>query len=346
MLYTVGYSRIKRDEFMNALRSGCEVPPGTGDRISEVYFSWSGIANGRSSLDLIGELPPWEECARTLGDLREMKASGLKLNLLLNGNCYGRDSASRSFFEKIGELVDSLNSRVGIDSITTSSLFIAKFIRNNFEGMGVRASVNMGIGTSAALRSLDGYFDGFYVKRELNRDLTALRGLAKIASGLGIEMYGLANSGCLCDCPAHTFHDNLVAHEAEIAAMDNAYDFRSVCGDYFSASPSRILCDLSFIRPEDTGLYEGVYPMLKLATRVSPRPAAIISAYLRRSFNGNLPELLEPDHSARLLPYVVDNRSLPADFGEHVSSCGRVCRYGAPCPYGEAAYASAALRLG
>ena len=33
----------------------------------------------------------------------------------------------------------------------------------------------------------------------------------------GKELYMLANSGCLNNCSAHVFHDNLVAHEAQIA---------------------------------------------------------------------------------------------------------------------------------
>ena len=39
------------------------------------------------------------------------------------------------------------------------------------------------------------------------------------------SLHMLANSGCLCNCPMHTFHDNLVAHENEISKMDNAYQF-------------------------------------------------------------------------------------------------------------------------
>ena len=33
------------------------------------------------------------------------------------------------------------------------------------------------------------------------------------------------NSGCLNNCSVHVFHDNLVSHESEIAAMDNRCAF-------------------------------------------------------------------------------------------------------------------------
>ena len=45
-------------------------------------------------------------------------------------------------------------------SVTTTSPLIAKFIKNNFEELEVRASVNMEIGTVQGLDYLAEYFDG------------------------------------------------------------------------------------------------------------------------------------------------------------------------------------------
>lgn len=341
MFFTVGYNRMKREEFAEAVR---EANAAAGDnRVTEIYFSWSGVANGRSSLDVGGTLPQWEECERTLADLTAFSEAGLPLNLLLNGNCYGRDSMSRTFFNGVGDLVDTLRGRVNLASVTTSSLFIASFIRENFSGMEVKASVNMAIGSPAAAESVRKYFDSFYAKRELNRDLSRLGELKRWCDGAGIRLCGLANSGCLYDCPARAFHDNLVAHEAELAAMDNAYAFKSVCADYFKEHPERFLSELSFIRPEDVALYADYYSLIKLATRVSPRPGRVISAYMNGRFNGSLPELLEPDNSASLYPFVLDNRSLPSDFASRVTSCGKRCE---TCGWCDDAFRQAAIRLG
>ena len=46
------------------------------------------------------------------------------------------------------------------------------------------------------------------------------------------KLFMLANSGCLNFCSAHNFHDNLVAHEADISKMDNAYNFSGICHEY------------------------------------------------------------------------------------------------------------------
>ena len=98
----------------------------------------------------------------------------------------------------------------------------------------MRASVNMEIGTIEGMSYVSKLFDSFYIRRELNKNLPMLLKLRKWCNDHGKEMYLLANSGCLNNCSAHIFHDNLVAHEAEISAMDNGYQFRGVCWDFLS----------------------------------------------------------------------------------------------------------------
>ena len=126
-------------------------------------------------------------------------------------------------------------------------------------------------------------------------------------------MYLLANSGCLNDCSAHTFHDNLVAHEKEIAAMDNGYAFESACRRYLKKEENRkwLLYGTSYIRPEDVKLYEGLVPAMKLATRVHENPVRILRAYIDRAhYVGNTADLLEPNHAAVIYPYVLENNKI------------------------------------
>ena len=76
------------------------------EHISELYFSWGDIANGRCSMLQNDELLPWEAQQRQIRDLEYISKSGIALNLLLNANCYGVESQSRSFFNKIGNTID------------------------------------------------------------------------------------------------------------------------------------------------------------------------------------------------------------------------------------------------
>ena len=59
--------------------------------------------------------------------------------------------------------------------MTTTSPVLARFVKANFSNLEVRASVNMEIGTVEGMEYVAETFDAYYLKRELNRDLAAVR---------------------------------------------------------------------------------------------------------------------------------------------------------------------------
>ncbi len=306
MKYSVGYQLREQDDFLESIVR-CR------NRIHEVYFSWGDFANGRNSQIRQTGMTPWEAQRKQEEDLKLLAKVGISFNLLFNATCYGKDSQSRAFFEKIGETVEYIQHTVGLQGITTTSPLIAKFIHENFEGVDVRASVNMAIGSVEAIDYVKDLFDSFYLKRELNRDITKIVEIKTWCSEHGKKLYGLANSGCLNNCPAHVFHDNLVSHESEIAAMDNGYAFEGICRHFLQseANLNSLLERTNFIRPEDVCQYEGVFPALKLATRVSPCPARILKAYAEDgAYSGNILDLLEPNHAGTLYPRLVENSKI------------------------------------
>ena len=320
MRYMIGYQRMRDDRLKTTILRYKE-------SISEIYFSWGEMPSGRGTMEKSGNLFPFEAQREMLEELKEYSRLGIGMNLLLNGNCYGRMSQARVFFEKIGETVEFLSDHIRLTSVTTTSPLIAKFIRQNFADLETRASVNMEIGTVQGMDYLSDVFDGYYMKRELNRNRKEIRKLHAWCQSNGKKLYGLANSGCLNYCSAHVFHDNLVAHENEIREMDNAYDFRGACHDYLKKEEKRIhfLRDTNFIRPEDTALYEGLFDGMKLATRVHHNPAAVTEAYFAGQWRGNLLDLLEPDHAELFYPVILDNRKMPEDFGRSILNCQHDC---------------------
>ena len=320
MQYSVGYNPNLAESLVSAVLEN-------KSQISEVYFSHGDFPNGRSSALNVAGLTKEEAADKLKSNLRTLSVEGLKLNLLLNGNCYGKDSLAREFFNKIGDTVDELSSLYNLSSVTTTSPLIARFIKENFEGIETRASVNMEIGTQEGMDYLAEYFDAFYLKREYNRNEQMLKAARRWCDENGKKLYGLANSGCLNFCSSHIFHDNLVAHESEIATADNAYQYEGQCWEYLKndAKKADWLRLTNFIRPEDVSLYEGVFDGMKLATRVSRNAAGIIRAYTKGSFNGSLHQLLEPNHSGLFYPTVIDNKSICADFGERVMKCEKNC---------------------
>ncbi len=312
MLFSVGYRAMQSPAFVQKIIQNRQ-------HISEVYFAWGGFANGRNDQRFSNEFTPWEATSRMTEDLKQISDAGVKLNVLFNAMCYGKDSLSRDFFNRVGQTVDWLGQNYALQSVTTTSPMIAKFIKSNFPQLDVRASVNMEIGTREGMEYLAEWFDSFYAKRELNRDLAQLKELKTWCDANGKMLHGLANSGCLNHCSAHVFHDNLVAHENEIAAMDNGFAFTGVCKQFMAQSQNhiKILDRTNFIRPEDIPLYQDIFSSVKLATRVHPNPCRILQAYIEKGrFGGNVLDILEPVHSAALYPYILENGKISAHLQE------------------------------
>lgn len=277
------------------------------EHIYEVYFAWADFANGRNN-QLVREGYSVAELIRIQENaLKKLSGAGVKLNLLLNGNCYGKDALSRKFFEKIGTEADYIKTNYGLNSVTTTSPLIGKFFKDNFNDVFVRASVNMEIGTVSGMEYVMDYFDSFYIKRELNRKLENIKPLYEFAKENNKEIFMLANSGCLNFCSAHNFHDNLVAHETEISMMDNAYTFSGVCKEFLKKPENmeKIIENTNFVRPEDIDLYEEYFSAVKLATRVSNLPELILKSYISKKYSGDILSILEPKHN--IYPYVVEN---------------------------------------
>ncbi len=337
MKYTIGYQLRPTQDFIERIISYKE-------RIHEVYFAFGDLPNGRHRQSDNAELLPHEVTVRQLMDLAALSEAGIPLNILFNAACYGKDTASRAFFQKIGDTVDYLSSRFPLVSVTTTSPLIAKFIKENFSSLSVRASVNMEIGTPEGMDYLSDRFDSFYVKRELNRDFNALRRLKAYADANGKELFMLANSGCFNHCSSHTFHDNMVAHESDIMAMDNAYHYRGTCWEYLAREDKKhaLVQNTNYVRPEDIHLYEGFVTAAKLATRVNRSPITVLDAYMKGKYVGGVCDLLEPNHSGAIYPTLLDNSLFPKGFAEQVGNCDKQCE---KCGYCKKVYEKATVNL-
>ena len=284
MKFSVGYQ--ENDSWIDAI---------VANRMSvyDCYFSFGAMPSGRH-----GVCDPM----RQLDDLGKLADSGIALNILFNANCYGARAESKALFGEIGDAIDRFSDGGALKSVTTTSPLVARFVKENFPEIKTRASVNMEIGTVEGMEYLADRFDGYYVKREVNRDLAAFAVLKKWADANGKELFMLANSGCLNNCSSHIFHDNLVAHEAEIAREDNGYAYRGTCWDYLKreTDKAKITSRWNWVAPEDIHLYEGLVTAAKLATRINVNPVRVLESYVSCSHAGNILDLMEPNHSSVL----------------------------------------------
>jgi hypothetical protein len=338
MKYNVGYQLLPDGSFTAAILAARQ-------HIAEVYFSWADMPNGRGAFTRRDDLQPFEAQVRLVADLKAFAAAGIRLNLLFNANCYGRFSLSRALFDKIGNIIDYIQNTAALHSVTTTSPVIAKFTKANFPALEARASVNMDIGTTQGMDYIAENFDGYYLRRDLNRNAGAIRAMKKWCDVNGKKLHILLNSGCLNHCSAHVFHDNLVSHESEIQRMDNAYEFKGVCHDYLKNTPRRlsIIRDTGFVRPEDVHLYEEWFDTGKLATRINRDPVAVLHAYINRKYSGNLLDLLEPNFAETFYPEIIENSRFPDGFCETVLRCAKRC---GSCDYCRGVFEKTKFNLG
>jgi collagenase-like PrtC family protease len=298
MKYSIGYQNTEKYEFLECIEPYRE-------HIREVYFPWLMIPDGRG----ITVRDTFDQKSMEY-DLSYIHNLGIDLNLLINGNCYGGKAISCEFKEKIIGTISYLEQNMGLESVTTTSLFAAKIIQETFPHIDVRASINMSIRSIQDMKYVSSYFDSFYIGRELNRSLEDVRATTSWCHDHEKKCYILANSGCLANCSAHTFHDNLVSHEHEVSRENNAISgFHGICWKFFAKKENQgsFLSDSTWVRPEDIPSYEGIIDGIKLATRTNKDPKKVIEAYTSNSYVGNMLSLCEPDFSG--MKYL-DNKAL------------------------------------
>lgn len=298
------------------------------DTISEMFFAWQDIPSGRSGTATLHGYTDWSAQRRTEEELRAVRAMGVKLDLLFNGNCYGGDALSERLANTVLSVIEHLKSEVGgPDIVTTASPAIAHTVKKHFPGIEVRASVNMRIGTVKGMEYLSDLFDSFHVQRDYNRDLAHLASLRAWADANGKKLVMLANSGCFAFCSGQVFHDNLVAHESEICERNNLSDFNPyVCWRMLKKRENwPMLLQNTWVRPEDLHHYEGLFDTVKLATRMHALPGLVIGAYARGYHCGNTLDLFEPGFGRALAPYIIDNSAFPEDWFARTTACDHQC---------------------
>ena len=298
--------------------------------VREVYFPWVDEPSGRPVLGY-GEGDDSETIKDVLrGELVTLKGGGIRLDLLLNANCYGELAMSHELEKKVRGIVGELDSwGCRPDIVTAASPFIAHCIKRNFPDILTRASVNMRLTTLQAMRYLSPLFDSYYIGRDVQRNLDTVKQISAWAHNNGKTVGILANSGCLRNCPWQTYHDNLLSHSSDAMKHIRAEKFNPhLCWTLYS-DPSNFpeILKATWIRPEDIDRYAPYVDFVKLATRQHSLPRLVIDAYSSRSYKGNLPDLFEPGFTPAFAKHgiMLDNSSFPDDWAEKVGHCTREC---------------------
>lgn len=314
--------------------------------VGEVYFPWVDEPSGRPKLGYEEEDDKEELALALRRDLLRLREAGVRLDLLLNANCYGAEAMSKKLEGHVIDILAKLvNWNCKPEIVTTASPFVARTLKTAFPEIEVRASVNMRLTTLQAFRYLSPLFDSYYLGRDVQRNIKTVKCFSDWCHMNGKKLCILANSGCLRNCPWQTYHDNLIAHSDEAMKVVNVKGWSPhLCWTLYK-DPKNFaeILKATWIRPEDLHHYEELVDVVKLATRQHANPDMVISAYERGSFEGNLLDLFEPGFSPSFYPLFVDNTVFPPDWQTMSASCVREC---ASCGYCEKVWDLVAKSMG
>lgn len=328
--FSVGYQMRRDDEWIKTIIKHSA-------KVHEVFFSPVGVANGRTGVPLPdGKFSIDEQHTKLHSDLQLLQEAKIPLNILYNASCYGKDTQSRIFFDRLVTQLNFYMNEYDLRSVTTASPLIADVVKKNFPTLLTRASINMGIASVLGMDYVSNIFDGFYIKQELNRNIPEILKMKKWCDNNGKQLFMLVNSGCLNDCAIHAFHNNQASHSDELQFVDKRYPIQG-CRFYLSR-PGKlvsVLRDANWIRPEDLHLYDGLFTSFKLATRINRNPEIVLNAYVSGHYDGSILDLMEPNHEVVMNGRKLNNTIFPKDFGSFTAHCSHEC---ATCGYCDRAF--------
>ncbi|GEM_PF-122155 len=299
----------------------------------EIYFPWPWIGNARESH---GDAE--KKFQHMLPELLECRQKyGLKLDLLANATCYKEDAMTeKQHKDFIAQLSRMKECGLLPDILTTTSPYLANITRRHFPEIETRASVNMRLNSTLAIKYVSENFDSFYICRDIQRDLGTVRHFSDWAKKNGKKMCMLVNSGCLRYCPWQTFHEMLLSHNY-MKALNETNHVNGLqpvlCANLIAEKKYEEILRGSWIRPEDLRQYEPYAEVFKLSTREVDFPDLVLKAYTSRDYDGDLNKIIDPGFHDSLNPYIFSNKLFPKEWseGKIAGSCANNCTHCGKC---------------
>ena len=138
----------------------------------------------------------------------------------------------------------------------------------------------------------------------------------------------LANEGCLFHCPFKPAHDAhmAIAHAGLVKNTTHRINQEFGCQAVLSRTPELFLKS-PFIRPEDQQVYKKSADSIKLCGRTLGGDflASCIDAYISKSWDGNLLELMDASRWMADL-YHINNKKLDPGFFNMITGCKADCK--------------------
>ena len=227
--------------------------------------------------------------------IRKIHKIGMKFEYLLNATCMGENAWGRAAGKRLHKLLAWL-AGVKVDGIVVAIPQLASIIRKYYPNFTISVSSGANVNSVEKARFWEdlGALTITLPQVEVNRNLDLLK---KIKENVRCELQLIVNSGCLQDCPFFFAHNNFTSHGSKsndpLCGVRVDY-YRLWCKDKIISDPANFI-RVAWIRPEDLAIYEGIgIHRFKIVDRMmrSDVLALITNAYAKRSYKGNLYDLL------------------------------------------------------
>ena len=229
--------------------------------------------------------------------VQEAHSYGLGFNYLLNNTDLIGLEQSHSKQKQIGAFIDFL-SKIEIDTITVSTPFLLRLLKNRYTGFRVEVDTSAQICTALEARQWEDLGADSLVISPLkcNRNFEIL---SQIRAEVSCELKLVANAGCLLNCVFENSHRHILSGKTRIANPTRLF-FLDYC--FLHCTSRKILNPANlirscWIRPEDISFYEKMgYTSFRILERNCPGDLLLkrVKAYTKRSFSGNLMDLTGP----------------------------------------------------
>jgi collagenase-like PrtC family protease len=237
--------------------------------------------------------------------ISEARKKGLRFNYLINATCFDNLEFTKKGYQKIMKHLEWISS-TGTDMVTVTLPFLLEMIRKEFPHLKVCVSSFARVqNVHLAKYWEETGADKIILPEAIGRDFQMLR---LIRESVDCELELIANHCCLFQCPLDLHHRNMVSHGSQ-----EDHPCGGFAPDYCKLGCQRLkilypaeLIKARWIRPEDVPDYEAIgIDCLKLVERFRGTESLIqiVNAYEKKSYSGNLVELLSlPQQGAFLKP--------------------------------------------
>jgi len=260
--------------------------------VYEIYgkLTVDPVGGGRISYSL-----PTISKKRLWQHVKKAHNNGLQFNYLLNAVCLMGREFTYQGEKEILKLLDQLEY-IGVDSITITLPFLLKLIKKKYPHFKVHVSLFALVDHVCKAKYWEEMgADSITIKSTLNRNFDMLK---KIRQAVKCELQLIANNGCLYYCPFGFYHSLLLSHGSQYRNNYRNFiiDYCSLACRYIRLKELVNFIRSDWIRPEDIHYYEEIgIDSLKLVDRAKFCNEVLllaIDAYIKRSYNGNLADLI------------------------------------------------------